>query len=456
MSAQKSKSALSGKSAQGRIVRALGVFSGVRVVNILCSLIRNKLIATFIGPAGMGLVVLYNSVIELVAQSTRLSIDQSAQRDISQSSSEQSHLTIAVVRRWALWLGLAGSLIMCALSPLLSLWSFETTDRWQIFCLLSVVPFCLTYNASVTAQNQGLRRFKALASSSLLGAFLGLAAAVPLILWLGIDSIVWIIVAYGVSTFLGGLLFHPRISRIKVPMREVVERGRSFIKLGVQITAAWTVAQLANYLFILYLNTFASTDTLGIYQAGYTLTNSYIGIVFAALFVEYYPRVSASAHSPRRLALAASHEVRLTLTILAPLLCLLIVLVNPVIRLIYADSFLQVAPYIVVACVGVVFRVTSWCLAYVILARGDGRAYLFTDICSSVVGLAANIAGYEAGGYVGLGVAYIVWYAIYTLLVGAVCRRRYGVRLSKNTFTYIGASLTAIGSLALLYLYFMA
>lgn len=440
-------------SASARIVRAMGVFSGVRIVGILCSLVRNKLIASLIGPAGMGLVILYNSIVDLIAQTTRLSFDQSAQRDISQASAAAAATTIAVVRRWTVWLGLSGSVIMCALSPLLSWWTFDTMGRWPVFCLLAVVPFCLTYNASVLAQNQGLKRFKALASSSLAGAFAGLAAAVPLIIWLRIDSIAWVIVAYGLSSWLGAYLFRPRVERVHLDRQEIISRGGSFLKLGAQITLAWFAAQLCAYLFVLYLNAYASTDVLGIYQSGFTLMNSYIGIVFTALFVEYYPRLSAIAHSPRRLALAASHEARLTLMLLTPALCLLVILAAPVIRLIYSSDFLPVIPYIVISCSGVVFRVLSWCLAYVILARGDGRAYLKIEILSSVVGLAANIVGYNLGEFMGLGIAYTLWYAIYTVLVAVVCRR-YGVSYDARTRAYGVAAFAMVTTTALLYLHF--
>lgn len=430
----------------------MGIFSGVKVVGIACSLIRNKLIAWLIGPAGLGLVILYNSILDLIGQSTRLSIDQSAQRDISQAGTAEAPRTVAVVRRWAVWLGLAGMAATCALSPLLSLWSFDDFSHWRSFCLLSVVPLCLTISACVTAENQGLRRFRAVAVSNILGAVGGLVLSVPLIIWLRIDSIIWIILAYGLMSFIGAWLFRPRLGKVNVAGNVVFAEGKSFIRLGTRITLATFVNQAFAYVFIIFLNTYASTDTLGIYQAGYTLMNSYVGIVFTALWVEYYPRLAAMAHSPRRLSLAASHEVRLTLTLLTPCLCLLIILADPVVRIIYAADFLEVIPYIVVGCIGVVFRTTSWCLAYVILARGDGRSYLITEIISNIIGLAVNIAGYLLGGFLGLGIAYTAWYACYTVIVGAVCSRRYGVRYSPRTTPTILTALALTTLTALLYL----
>lgn len=431
-------------------MRAMGMFSGMKIIGLLCSIIRNKLIAWLIGPAGLGLVTLFNSVIDLVGQTSRLSIDQTAQRDISQSSAENTPLTLATVRRWALRLGLAGMAAMCLLSPLISLWSFDTFDRWPTFCILSVVPFLLTYSSCVTAENQGLRRFKEVALANIVAAVAGLVIVVPLIIWLRIDSILWLVVAYGVTSWAGAYIFRPRLAKTGITNAEITRRGKGFIRLGAQITLALFITQTLNYFFILYLNTFASTSELGIYQSGYTMMNSYIGIIFSALWLEYFPRISASAHSPVRLSLAASHEARMTLLLLTPLLCLLILLINPVIRLIYTSDFLPVTPYIILGAIGTIPHLASWCLAYILLARGDGRTFLVTEILSSVIGLALNIAGFFYGGFFGLGVAYILSYAIYTAMIGFVCYRKYGVRYSPQTWAVIAASFVTVSLVAVL------
>ena len=440
-------------STSTRIVRTMGLFSGMKIIAMLCSLVRNKLIAWLIGPAGLGLITLFNSVVDLVAQSSRLSIDQTIQRDISQSGYEKYDVTLTVARRWALWLGIAGTAVMCMFSPVLSLWSFDTFSRWPVFCALSVVPFLLTYSSCVTAENQGLRRFKAVAYANIVASVLGLAIVIPLIIFFRMDSILWIVIAYGLTSWVGAMIFRPRFAKVQMAFKEFVSRGANFIRLGTQITIAVFVAQALNYFFVLYLNTFESTDCLGIFQSGYTMLNSYIGLIFTALWVEYYPRLSANSHSSRRLSLSASHEATVTLKILTPALILLIVFINPIIRLIYSDSFLEASPYIILGSTGTLFKLLSWSMAYVILAKGDGRTFLLTDITSSVIGLALNIAGYRLGGFTGLGLAYIIWYAIYTIVTVTVCHRKYGVKYSSRTWTLFALSLFAVGLTAVICLY---
>lgn len=436
------------KGASATIVRAMGLFTGVRTVSILCSLVRNKLIAIFIGPAGLGLVILLNSLVDLIGSATRLSIDQSAQRDLSQSSASHRPLTVAVVRRWALWLGMAGGAVTCLASPLLSKLSFDgDASRWPIFCLMGAVVLMLTSANVSIAISQGLRQLGRVAKANIAGALIGLAIAVPLIIWLRIDSIPWIITGYGLSAALGAWIFRSRVDHVHVSVRETLSRGRQFVRLGMLITTSTLITQAAAYAFILFLNHYADTSVLGMYQAGYTLVNTYVGVILTGIWMEYYPRMSALAHSPQRMSIAATHEVRIAMLVLAPVLMVFVLLARVVVHIIYSEAFDAALPFIIIAAGGVLFRAVSWCLAFAILARGDGRTYVVTETISAIVGLTLNIVGFTTFGFAGLGLSYVLWYVAYTIIVAVACRR-YGIALHRRVWLLVAAA-TAIVATAI-------
>ena len=105
-------------------MKAMGLFGGVQVMGILCSIIRTKLVALWIGPVGIGLFGLFNNALEMIATGTNLGIRSSSVRDISQALEKRDPSLVArmvtVVRKWSLWLGLAGALLTLAAAPLLS------------------------------------------------------------------------------------------------------------------------------------------------------------------------------------------------------------------------------------------------------------------------------------------------------------------------------------------------
>ena len=69
--------------ATGTVFKAIGTFGSIKMLSIVCSLVRNKLIAVWVGPVGLGLVILYNSISDTLSVATRLNIDQSAVRTIA-------------------------------------------------------------------------------------------------------------------------------------------------------------------------------------------------------------------------------------------------------------------------------------------------------------------------------------------------------------------------------------
>lgn len=56
------------------ILKYTGIFGGVQGLNILMSVVRNKLVAIILCPEGMGLISLFNSSIKLVSDSTNLGL----------------------------------------------------------------------------------------------------------------------------------------------------------------------------------------------------------------------------------------------------------------------------------------------------------------------------------------------------------------------------------------------
>ena len=65
------------------IVKATGLFGGTQVFTILCSIIKTKLVAIWLGAEGVGIIGLYNNTVEMISSLTRLGIGTSSVRDLS-------------------------------------------------------------------------------------------------------------------------------------------------------------------------------------------------------------------------------------------------------------------------------------------------------------------------------------------------------------------------------------
>ena len=70
------------------ILKFTGIFSSVQGLNLFVSIVRNKLAAVILGPAGMALVAIYNSITTFIADLSNLGIKFSWVRNLSELYSE--------------------------------------------------------------------------------------------------------------------------------------------------------------------------------------------------------------------------------------------------------------------------------------------------------------------------------------------------------------------------------
>ena len=427
-------------------VKAMGIFGGVQMMGIICSIVRTKLVALWIGSVGVGLFGLFNNALEMLNIATNLGVRTSSVRDIAQAAEADDRSLIArivtVVRRWSLWLGLAGAIITISLAPLLSQVTFGDQNHIWGFVALSAAVLLMALTNGEQAILQGTQLLRRLAASTMWGTLGGLVISVPLFYWLRERSVLPSIVAYAACNALAAWLMRNR-DFAKQPMtrRETTAMGAGFVKLGIFMTVGDFTVILASYIFNAWLNNHGGTSEVGFYQAGYTLVCRYTGLLFTARGMEYYPRLARVADNRERLRVFVSQEVNIAMMVLAPVAAVFVLLREQLVWLLYTREFMVILTYVSWGMVGVVFRALSWCMAFVMLARGDGKAYVVTEGLSAVASVVLNVLCYLRWGVTGMGVAFTLWYATYTVIVAVVYVRRYGLRLSTGALLSTGWAL---------------
>lgn len=438
------------------VLGVAAIFSGARALGIVCSIIKTKLVSLWLGAEGVGLFGIYNSTVDTVATLTGMELRGSSVREVALCRGNRHRLALiaAVVRRWSLVAGVLGALVIIAAAPFLSEWFFHTPRRWWEFALLSG---CLLLNAAINGEQavmQGSGAIRDVARASVGASVLGLALSVPLYRFLGLDSVMLSLLVYSAAGLLFTMRYRVRTRRVSVSRREMTRSGGGFVRLGICMAMAAFITNVANLVFLGWLNAEASTAEVGYYQAGTTLVIRYVGLIFGAVAMEFYPRLSANSFSPGRMSLFVSHELVLLLLMLCPVTMLFILFRDIMVSLLYAPGFEVIVPMISWAIIGCTLRALSFCMAYCILARGDGRIYILVESVDCCVGLTLNIFFYNAMGLEGLGVAYIAWYAFYSLITGIVYRKRYRLTLGRKAAGMTGLSVACgLGALALVELF---
>ena len=292
---------------------------------------------------------------------------------------------------------------------------------------------------------QATSKLKALAKGSFWGSFAGLLVSVPLFYYLREDSVVLSIIAYSVFVLMFTLLFGYGRTNEKIALSwgETIKQGKGFVKLGIYMSFASFITNVSHLLFMLFLNQEASTQEVGLFQAGYALVIRYAGLIFTAVGMEFFPRLSANSNSDHRVRLFVSHEIVLLLLVVTPMMILFLWARKWIVGLLYTPEFYAIIPFISWAIMCNIFKAVSWCMAFSIIAKGDGKYYVITEGVDAIIGLVLNILFYKYWGLEGIGIAYILWFLSYCVIVGTVYFGKYKLRLSSEVYKTIVVSIVS-------------
>lgn len=429
------------------ILKTTSLFGGVQGLNILLNLIRTKIVAVLLGPDGVGLNSIYNETRELLHSTTNLGLDVSGVCGISKAveamhsasdDEEREALRarisdeVALLRSWVLLLALFGTLLCMICAAPLSLATFGNYDYTWGYVMLSPAVGFSTVSCGEIAVLKGLRRLKWLASVSLLNVIAGLVITIPIFYIWGISGVVAALVTFIAACMMLTCAYSYRAEKPRfVFNRKELGRGRKMLTVGFNFVMCSIIGHMALLGIQAYLNRVASLDMVGLYNSGYALTMTYAGMVLAAMDTDYFPRLSGVISNKAERADTLLKQQDVTILLISPLLVGMIVALPLIVPLFLSGRFESIIPMTQVTAVGLLFRAVYLPNAYLSLAAGHNRTYLFINIVGSI-DILLVLLGYHYAGLVGMGIALTVQNFMDMALVMGISRYKYGVQFTRG------------------------
>lgn len=419
------------QSSYRQIMKATSIFGGVQVFQIFIGIIRSKFIAILLGPMGMGISGLLTSTSGFVAALTNFGLSTSAVRDISAAHStgnEQRLATVAkVFSRWVWVTGLLGTILTAALSPWLSEIAFGNRDYTFAFVWISITLLLNQVSAGQSVLLRGMRKISYMAKASLTGSIIGLFTTIPLYYFFGIKGIVPGVIITSITSLILTWYYARKVNikPIYVSKVRTLAEGKGMLKMGFMISLSGLITLGASYFVRLYISNIGGVEQVGLYNAGFAIINTYVGMVFTAMGTDYYPRLSAVAKSNTDSRNVINQQAEIALLILAPIIIIFLIFINWVVFLLYSERFLPVTTMIHWAALGMFFKATSWAIGFIFLAKGANKLFFWNELISNIYLLILNLLGYYFMGLAGLGLSFLVGYVLHVFQVYIFARLNY-------------------------------
>lgn len=421
-----------------QIMKATSVFGGVQVFNIIISILRSKIMAVLLGPAGIGILGLLNTTILLISSLTNFGLGISGVKDIAaakdSNDSERLNKTLIVLNRLIWFTGLLGSLVTLIGAQWLSELAFGNSEYTIAFVWLSITVLLKQLASGHFVILQGLRKLKELAKANVIGSAMGLLLSIPFYYYLGLKGIVPGLIITAIATFLVAYYYGRKINRknTSISFQELKLEGKSMMTMGLMLSLSGIMVLGESYALRVFINYVGGVEEVGLYNAGIALITTYVGLLFTAMETDYYPRLSAVAKDNEKANELVNQQTEIALLILAPVLVGLMVFIDWVIIILYSSEFLAANVMIYWAFLGLFFKVPAWVVGFLFIAKGKSRLFFWSELISNVYLLIFNVLGYYYWGLTGLGFSFLVSYVVYLGQVFIIARSKYQFSFEKD------------------------
>ena len=432
------------KTEYKNIFKSTFLFGFVQIFNILTKVGLNKAAAVFLGAEGVGLIGIYQSLIEMLKTFFGLGVSQSAVRDISKANTdgdEKKFSMIITVTNKVVWFtAILGAIATAILSPYLSQWSFGNDKYTFVFIIVAVIVLLSILAEGQLSILKGMRQLRALAKASIYGSASGLIAGVPFYYFLGKDGIVPTLFVVALTAVIFSTYYVRKIKyrkikyrKIKVSAKETIDESSNMVKMGMALMFVTFLGILSDYIIKIYISNISNLDMVGIYQAGATIVSGYFGIIIVAMMTDYYPRISAVYDNNIQLSEEVDKQSKVGLILIGPLIVVFMFLMPHFITILYSEDFLISVDFVSYAIFGTIIIICSNPMDMILLAKQKAKVFLLATVFYRIIGIFISLFSYKYYGMQGLGISVIIMALIHILLMQGIMYKLYNIRFKLET-----------------------
>lgn len=419
----------SDKSTYGQIFKSTTIVGGSQAINILIGIVRTKFMAVLLGPAGVGIMGMYQAVSGMLGAVTGLGICSSGVRQIAEAAGSNDEVrisrTVFTLRRTAIVLGIVGMLVAIAFSKPLSRVTFGSDDHAWAIAVLGVTLLLSSISGGQMALLQGMRRIAHLATINVIGAALGTAISVPIIYLWGEAGIVPSLLVVSGMTILPAWWYARKIDvpRVSLTLGVVTKEARALVSLGLAFMVSSLMSTGVLYLIRVLVARDLGMASVGLYQAATNLSTLYIGVVLNAMGMDFYPRLTAVAEDNATVNRLVNEQTEVGLLVATPGLVATLAFAPYVIQTFYSVQFVPAYGVFRWQILGVFLRVVAWPIGFVLLAKGRGKIFFFSELTWNLLHLVLVWICLPLFGLEGTGIAFCGLYVGCTFGILAIVHK---------------------------------
>ena len=360
-----------------RLFKVTALLSSSSLVEITLNIIKTKLLALLTGPTGVGLMGLYQSLINLLRSLASVFAGAGVVQVAAPLPDEQKADLYRALLRYVLGVSGLVTLALILFSRPVAVFFFNDAGRYKEligFALITPVIFLGIFWRSWL---NALRQVKSLAKLKIMATSTVVVTTVVLVWVWKLKGVYLAALLYPVPLAMLAWRALKKVFPAAQPQPALSEHQAIDISARIrQVLATGQTLLISSLLFtgsVLFvkglINRQLGTQALGYFQASWTLAMVYIELLLAALGMDFFPRLATACADKRTTNALINQQLAFTLMLSMPVILALMLLAPWALQWLYSRQFLPADGVLQWQLTGDFFKVISWVLGYVLIAH---------------------------------------------------------------------------------------
>ncbi|MEH7130273.1 O-antigen translocase [Neobacillus drentensis] len=387
------------------------------IIKILSGIVVNKIIAIYIGPSGIALIGQFQSVLLIITTAGSGAINSGVTKYVAEYNQDSKRKNDILN---------AGFIIMASSSIVFSIISFFSSsymsvavfgsDKYGvIFKVVAVSMIFISLNNFLLAVLNGLKEIRAWILANIIGSILSLVITSILTIKYDMFGALFSTVLIQSLVLVVTLYFINKIkvfANFKLGYRISLKTYRKLFNYAIMAIVTALTIPIVQILIRNHLINNFSIEQAGYWQAVTKISDMYLLVITTALSTYYLPRLSElTSKSDLNKEIISGYRIIIPFVMLSAL-CIFF-LRDFIIWLLFTPEFYAIKPLFTFQLIGDFFKMCSWTLSFLMIAKAMTKTFIVTEIIFSISLYVFSIILSNFFGLVGVTYAFALNYFIY-------------------------------------------
>lgn len=397
------------------------------LIKMVSNFVIVKVLAVYVGPSGVALLGQLSNFTSIVLTAGSGGINSGVTKYIAEDRKDSTRVskTISTSTKISIILSVVIGILLMIFSGYLSLTILKSNEYNLVFIVFGFTLIFYTLNNQLLSILNGFQEYRKYVYVNIFASVVGLIFTVTLVLVWNLKGALIASVSFQSITFILSLLFvlkSPWFNKEMIFGKFSKKAAKNLFGFSLMTLITASTVPVSQMLVRYYIASDLSLSDAGIWEGMNRISGMYLMIITTSLSVYYLPKLSSTKDD-----LLLKNEIFKLYKFVLPIILISITVVyllrKVIINILFTEEFSGMSELFSYQLLGDFFKIISWVLAYVMIAKAMIKWYIITEILMALSLVLLSYFLIAKFGLIGANIAYMVNYFIYMIMMFLLFRK---------------------------------